>query len=565
MAPSPQDTTSQQPPEPHKKGSIKRKRETPASRAASKANKTSKTSTPNAYSRRSPPRETEPKPISDDEGEKTPPRKLKRPGGGARVPEAARQAAERDRREREEQERRAISMRSGANADLVVQHYNSVPERGRDWRSTQSRIKGLRSLNNWIKSTLIQKFSLSEQQGNKFTVLDMACGKGGDLGKWDKAPRRPNLYVGCDIADQSIEQARARDEDNRRRRRGPAQMESHFYVRDTFNTSLGELPIVRQVGFDDSAGPGNGAIQGRMMPGGFDVVSMMFALHYSFENEESAKGMLKNVAACLKKGGRFIGCMPNADLISAQVKKLLNQEVAGKTANGKEIPGEGAKSPEDDKHSEEGEVDDWDPEKSADTNGAAAEGDDDDDWDPEKPSEPQENAQDDDDDNWDPEKPTEPSKDDTEQTDNIKESAAQSTKADEQNLEPLKWGNELYSVTFPRQQPLVNKNIPRNGVFRPPFGWKYTFHLEEAVDAPEYVVPFETLRALAEDYGLELMYRKNFGEVYADEVEDRELGMLAERMGVRSRDRSMPRGGLLVSEEEMEIANFYCAFVFYKV
>lgn len=562
MAPSPHDAALQQPQEPHKRGSIKRKRETAASRAA---NKTAKTSTPNAYSRRSPPRAIDPKPISDDEGERSPPRKLKRPGGGARISEAARQAAERDRRNREEQERRAIAHRSGTNADLVVSHYNSVPERGRDWRSTHSQIKGLRSLNNWIKSTLIQKFSVPEQRGRQFTVLDMACGKGGDLGKWDKAPIRPNLYVGCDIADQSIEQARARDNENRGKRRGPALMDAHFYVRDTFNTSLGDLPIVREVGFDDSAGPGNGAIQGRMMPGGFDVVSMMFALHYSFENEASAKGMLKNVAACLKKGGKFIGCMPNADLISAQVKKLLNPDLAGKTPDNKGTPGANA---EDDKHSEEGEVDDWDPEKPAGANGVNRSDDNDDEWDPEKPSEPQESAQDgngdDDDDDWDPEKPTEPIKDEAEQADKAPDAAAEST-SPEQNLEPLKWGNNLYSVTFPHQQPLVNKSLPRNGVFRPPFGWKYTFHLEEAVDAPEYVVPFETLRALAEDYGLELMYRKNFGEVYADEVEERELGMLAERMGVRSRDRSMPRGGLLVSEEEMEIANFYCAFVFYKV
>jgi mRNA (guanine-N7-)-methyltransferase len=33
---------------------------------------------------------------------------------------------------------------------------------------------------------------------------------------------------------------------------------------------------------------------------------------------------------------------------------------------------------------------------------------------------------------------------------------------------------------------------------------------------------------------------------------------------VRSRDRSLERGGCLVREEEMEAAGFYLAFAFYK-
>ena len=77
--------------------------------------------------------------------------------------------------------------------------------------------------------------------------------------------------------------------------------------------------------------PGNSIIQPGMPSGGFDVVSMMFALHYSFESEHLARTMLKNVSGALKKGGRFIGVMPNSDVISATVKKLLTAETKGKT------------------------------------------------------------------------------------------------------------------------------------------------------------------------------------------------------------------------------------------
>ena len=272
----------------------------------------------------------------------------------------------------------------------MAQHYNAVPERGREWRSTESKIKGLRSLNNWIKSTLIQKFSRPEIPVEHMTVLDMACGKGGDLGKWEKAPQTPSLYVGCDIADVSIDQARSRYNENMRRggrnRRAPP-MEAQFYVQDTFGTSLGDIPIVRQVGFDPNAGPGPQVVQGRMFSGGFDVVSMMFALHYSFESEALARGMLRNVSGALKKGGRFIGVMPNSNVITEKVKDLLAKEAPGKTPNGKSTP---AKAPEGNSSRRDDDEDDWDPERPSEPQPAAnGGGDDDDDWDPEKPSEPQ--------------------------------------------------------------------------------------------------------------------------------------------------------------------------------
>ncbi|KAH9820416.1 mRNA cap guanine-N7 methyltransferase-like [Teratosphaeria destructans] len=514
------------------------------------------------------PSAADPKPISDDEEDvqQKRPAPLKRPGAGARINRERQHAVEEERRKREEDERRNVG-RQPQGWQAVAEHYNAVPERGRDWRSTESQIKGLRSLNNWIKSTLIQKFSRPDlPPPHGMCVLDMACGKGGDLGKWEKAPTVPALYVGCDIADVSIDQARQRNAENVRRntgrhRRGPV-MQAEFYVHDSFGQPLGNIPIIRQVGFNPNAGPGPHAIQGGMMSGGFDVVSMMFALHYSFESEALARGMLKNVSGALKKGGKFIGVMPNSDVITANVKKLVTAEQPGQT------PATKSKTPETNgvKHDEE---DDWDPEKPS-------EAQDDDDWDPEKPSEPQSETNgatngpshdDDDDDDWDPEKPSEP----TALTSTLEPSQpngtpapASTTPAVNPDAPPLEWGNKIYSVRFPRHQPLTQKPLPRDGIFRPPYGWKYHYSLEEAVNAPEYVVPWEGFRALAEDYGLELLYRKGFREVFEDESEDPELGRLAERMGVMSRDRTEGKGGLMVSEEEMEAAAFYHAFCFYK-
>ena len=80
----------------------------------------------------------------------------------------------------------------------------------------ESPIIGLKSFNNWVKSVLITRFahpaladspvSPAEAEGMgrgrpgerpggvKGRVLDMGCGKGGDLTKWSKA--RIKEYVG---------------------------------------------------------------------------------------------------------------------------------------------------------------------------------------------------------------------------------------------------------------------------------------------------------------------------------------------------------------------------------
>lgn len=451
-------------------------------------------------------------PKTSDSAE--PPRKLKRPGQRARITEAEREQARQRalERERQAQQEAAAAQRTTIN-DVVRAHYNSVPERGREWRKTDSRIKGLRSFNNWVKSCIIQKFSPDEDHspgalergissGNRLLVLDIGCGKGGDLFKWQQAPQPVDLYVGLDPAEVSIEQAKERYRNmasrgpggrggrgGHHRRPPPRVFEARFHVKDCYAESIGDLDIVRQVGFSSSAVSSSR---------GFDVVSMMFCMHYAFESEEKARQMLKNVAGALKKGGRFIGCIPNSDVISARVT-AFNERMEKK----KKAKAVRATASKDTKPSSDAPAD------AADTS-------------PEK------------------------DKKDSGELDEEEEGEAEET---------AQWGNDIYRVRFPGP-------TPADGIFRPPFGWKYSFFLHEAVEeVPEYVVPWEAFRALAEDYNLELQYRKPFTEVWETEKDDRELGALSERMGVRDRTT----GQLLVSPEEMEAASFYVAFCFYRV
>ena len=444
------------------------------------------------------------RPREEDSNEVSRPRK--RPGGAARVSKSETEAVLQRQHQRAEEARQAAATRGVE--EVVRQHYNAVPQRGRDWRKTDSRIKGLRSFNNWVKSTIIHKFSPAEAGAEPYPlrVLDIGCGKGGDLGKWQQAPQPLELYVGVDPAEVSIEQARERYKQmasgggrGGRGRGGyhgggpPRTFHAEFFAEDAFTYSLGDIPVIRDVGF----GPGS-----RWGPGGgFDVVSMMFCMHYAFENEVKAKGMLANVAGSLKKGGRFIGVIPNSDVIRSAVVAFHAQRAKDKPPDGPrakpEVGGQhndelaGSESPpyiiaEQDRPSAEAEantsIEDTThakPTEGPDASEAAPGG---------TPAiniltEPLPGV------NGDVGK-TKPGTAST-KDDRLTSSQPRNDKGDDEQPELVvaEWGNSIYRVRFPG-------DTPKDGIFRPPYGWKYSFFMEEAVEeVPEYVVPWEAFRA----------------------------------------------------------------------
>ncbi|KAK8489451.1 hypothetical protein V6N12_025299 [Hibiscus sabdariffa] len=147
-----------------------------------------------------------------------------------------------------------------------------------------SPIIHLKKLNNWIKSVLIQLYA---RRGD--AVLDLACGKGGDLIKWDKA---------------KIEDCRTRyngDADHHQRRK-KFTFPARLICGDCFEARLDRVLA--------NDGP-------------FDICSCQFAMHYSWSTEARARRALANVSALLRPGGTFIGTMPDANVI---IKKLRQVE-----------------------------------------------------------------------------------------------------------------------------------------------------------------------------------------------------------------------------------------------
>ncbi|XP_076243622.1 RNA guanine-7 methyltransferase [Calliopsis andreniformis] len=191
---------------------------------------------------------------------------------------------------------------SSNNTVLVAEHYNLIPEKDLSARN-QSRILYMRNFNNWIKSMLIceyiDKVKHGKVHGSSLRVLDMCCGKGGDLLKW----KRKNVtHVVCaDLAEVSVEQCQQRYNDMLNRSsndRGFAPIfTAEFITADCTRVRLREK-------YKDPS------IQ-------FDFVNCQFAFHYSFESLQQAECMMRNASECLRPGGYFIGTIPDAnDLVS---------------------------------------------------------------------------------------------------------------------------------------------------------------------------------------------------------------------------------------------------------
>ena len=154
--------------------------------------------------------------------------------------------------------------------------------------------------NRYIKSErLIKKVAdlLRSREGLQYNIslLDLACGKGGDLFKW--ANNKITECVGIDISSDNINNidngAWARYSNCKKRYRNPPKMRF-----ETLDTSLNVKENFPEIFTADKK---------------FDIISIMFALHYFFKNKTSLNGLVKNIVENIKQGGYLIGACFNGN------------------------------------------------------------------------------------------------------------------------------------------------------------------------------------------------------------------------------------------------------------
>lgn len=176
----------------------------------------------------------------------------------------------------------------------VAAHYNERKGEGRQGRKS-SRIYHMRQFNNWLKSVLIQ---LHTRPG--YSVLDLCCGKGGDLNKWVAAGI--TSYVACDVAELSVKEAAKRYNSL-----SQAPFRPYLLVGDCF-----DVPLVNFLAPEQT----------------FDVVSCQFAIHYAFESEDRVRMLLRNVSERLKPGGFFIGTTVDSNVLVRKIRAVDGDEIS---------------------------------------------------------------------------------------------------------------------------------------------------------------------------------------------------------------------------------------------
>lgn len=151
---------------------------------------------------------------------------------------------------------------------------------------------------------------------NELSLLDIACGQGGDLHRWGK--NTIDYVLGVEFDKMNL-----LDE-----KRGAIQRYSSFkyqYPDTKIDFIWGDS---RQSIIDGEAGldMDNKRILKNIMssrgPLSFDIVSCQFAFHYFLENIETLENVLRNVSSNLKIGGYFFGTTLDGKKVFDQLKDV---------------------------------------------------------------------------------------------------------------------------------------------------------------------------------------------------------------------------------------------------
>ena len=166
-------------------------------------------------------------------------------------------------------------------------HYNRMAQETPQQRQMDDMLP-VRNFHNWLKNSLIQTYC---REG--FRILDLCCGKGGDIFKYKHC--KVAEYHGVDFAEAAIQTARMRA--------NSITFPVHLDVHDMHQ----RLPSTHP----------------------FDLVSAQFCLHYFWSTEKHAVTFLQSVAENLRPGGYFLATFTDEDVLRTTTSTLRHPGQAG--------------------------------------------------------------------------------------------------------------------------------------------------------------------------------------------------------------------------------------------
>lgn len=185
------------------------------------------------------------------------------------------------------------------------------------YQKITSLCKKMREFHNWIKSIIIYTYCSpyrdSKGKMKNTTVLDLGCGRGGDLMRWYHA--RVGEYVGIDTdyytLYSSIDGMVFRY--NQNKNKYPNFPKVHIVYADP----TAELDANIQENKLPNMAKENKQLIEKIFTKSrkFDCISAMFSLHYFFDKKESIDNLVKNIKNYLIEGGYLIFTLFDAKLV----------------------------------------------------------------------------------------------------------------------------------------------------------------------------------------------------------------------------------------------------------
>lgn len=226
---------------------------------------------------------------------------------------------------------RAAAVQAPAQAQEAREYYSVREVRPEDKRGDSQTVR-MRNFHNFAKSVLIarhvselrqQMLDVGDEGPVPISVLDLCCGRGGDLKKF--ANCGVTEYCGADVSGPSLEELAARVESLARN----APRAKHGALGQ--GLALKEVSLVRtdcwQVRLAPALDAGGAHHATARLPGlnqaWFHLTSSQMACHYAFESRESADMMLRNASERLCSGGYFICTIPDASQIVAVLQQAV--------------------------------------------------------------------------------------------------------------------------------------------------------------------------------------------------------------------------------------------------
>jgi len=150
------------------------------------------------------------------------------------------------------------------------------------------------------------------------SLVDLACGRGGDISKWRDAGAQN--VIAMDLSAAQLEDARNREEGDGK---GDAKGDGKGDVKGVSRGGAGAGKSTKIVWIQDSLL--NAQLGAKLRPklpdptAGADAVAIMFAVQFAFDSREHADALLRTISQLLRPGGVFFGTAPDGDAVRAQL------------------------------------------------------------------------------------------------------------------------------------------------------------------------------------------------------------------------------------------------------